>query len=113
MRLEGNEPWEFLGLRGSVRLRALRDGRVARRSLIWRMQSFEKCDERRGLRRTQILRIRRHVAASLDDLPDQLVGREAGGNAVQSRPPLPSCLTEGMAIAALFDLKDECASPLQ
>jgi hypothetical protein len=76
------------------------------------MERFEKCHECRCLRRTQVLAVGWHVAASLDHLADELVLRESRGNAVQSRPSLPSRLTEGMAIAALFNLKDECASPL-
>ena len=106
-----------LGLRGSVTLRTFRDGCIARRiagwSLVWRMQRFEKCHECRCLRRTQVLAIGWHVAASLDHLANELVLREPHGNTVQRRPSLPSRLTEGMAIAALFNLKDKCASPLE
>src|SRR5258706_4168717 len=87
--------------------------RIARGSLPGRMQSLEKCDERRGLCRTQVLPVRRHVAASLDHLADELVLREPHGDAIQRRASLPAQLPEGMAVAALLDLKNKCALPLQ
>jgi hypothetical protein len=46
------------------------------------MQRFEKRNECRCFRRTQIVPICRHIAASLDDLADELVLREPYGNAV-------------------------------
>src|SRR5580700_7482203 len=106
-----------LGLRGSVRLRSFRASRiargVARGSLVWRMQGFEKSDERRDLRRTQILRVRRHIAAALNNLADELVLREPRGNAVEGRTTLAPGIAEGMAVSALLALKDKCASPLK
>src|SRR5580658_8160939 len=87
--------------------------RVARWGLVWRMQRFEKCHERRCLRRTQVLSVRRHVSASLDDLADELVLREPRGNAVQSRTSLASRVAEGMAVAALLALKNQRALPLK
>ena len=62
---------------------------IARGSLSQRMQGFEKCDECSGLRRTQVLPIRRHVAAALDHLADELVLREPHGNTVQAGPRCP------------------------
>src|SRR6266446_10191130 len=80
---------------------------IARGSLPSRMQGFEKCDERRGLCRTQVLPVRRHVAASLDHLADELVLREPHGDAIERRPSLSAEFTERMAIAALLHLKHE------
>src|SRR5216683_2876563 len=87
--------------------------RIARGSLPSRMQGLEKCDERCGLCRTQILPIRRHVAASLDHLANELVLCQPHGDAIQRRASLPAHLTQGMAVAALFDLKNERALSLQ
>ena len=58
------------------------------------MQRFEKCDQGGRLRRTQILPIRRHVAASLDHLANELVLRQSHSNTVQSRTSLSATLTE-------------------
>src|SRR5882672_5946435 len=77
------------------------------------MQGFEKCHERRGLCRTQVLPVRRHVAASLNHLSDELVLREPHGDAIQRRASLPAQLPEGVAVAALFDLKNKRALSLQ
>jgi hypothetical protein len=77
------------------------------------MQRLKKCHERRCLRRTQILPIRRHVAASLDHLADELVLREPHGNAVQSRTSLSAPLPKGMAVAALLALENERTLPLK
>src|SRR5580704_6029346 len=87
--------------------------RIARGSLPSWMQGFEKCHERRGLCRTQVLPVRRHVAASLDHLADELVLREPHGDAVERRPPLSAEFTERMAIAALLHLEHESALPLK
>src|SRR5713226_3803461 len=86
---------------------------IARGSLPSRMQGLEKCDERRGLCRTQVLPVRRHVAASLDHLADELVLREPHGDAIQRRASLPAQLPEGMAVAALLDLKNKRALPFK
>src|SRR5580704_5726276 len=86
---------------------------IARGSLPSRMQGLEKCDKRRGLSRTQVLPVRRHVAASLDHLADELVLREPHGDAVERRTPLSAEFTEGMAIATLLHLKHESALPLK
>src|SRR4029077_6509195 len=86
---------------------------IARRSLPSRMQGLEKCDERRGLCRTQVLSVRRHVPASLDHLADELILREPHGDAIQRRASLSAEFTERMAIAALLHLKHESALPLK
>src|SRR5713101_7097677 len=76
--------------------------RIARGSLPGRMQGLEKCDERSGLCRTQVLPIRRHVATSLDHLADELVLREPHRHTIQRWASLPAQLPKGMAVAALF-----------
>ena len=77
------------------------------------MQRLQKCDERRGLRRTQVLSIGRHVAATLDHLADELVLREPYGNTVESRTSLSTLVAKRMAVAALLDLENERALPLE
>src|SRR5438105_1516168 len=86
---------------------------IARRSLSRRVQRLEKCDECGRLRWTQVFSIRRHVAASLNHLPDELVLREPHRNAVQGGASFPAGPSKGMAVAALFDLKNESALPLK
>jgi hypothetical protein len=54
------------------------------------MQSFKKRNQGSRFRRTQILPICRHVAASLDHLSNQLILREPHGNAVERWPSLAS-----------------------
>src|SRR5215813_13496813 len=88
-------------------------GSIARGRLSRWMQRLKKCDECGRFRRTQVFSISRHVAASLNDLPDELVLREPHRDGVQggaSEPPDPS---KGMAVAALFELKNERALPLK
>src|SRR5258708_34248305 len=82
-------------------------------SLPCGMQGLKKRDERRGLCRTQVLPVRRHVAASLDHLANERVLREPHGDAIQGRSSLLTNLPEGMAVAALLDLKNERPLPLQ
>ena len=72
MRLERRLAWVEL-LRESAFLLGLVECCVARGSLPCWMQRSEKCDQRGRFRRTQILAIRRHVAAALDHLADELV----------------------------------------
>src|SRR5215468_12398050 len=86
---------------------------IASGSLSRRMQRFEKCDECGRLRRTQVFSISRHVAASLNDLPDELVVRESHCDAVQGGAPISAGPSKGMAVATLFDLKNERALPLK
>jgi cytochrome c5 len=77
------------------------------------MEPFEKCDERRGFRRAQIVPVRRHVATALDHLADELILSEPHRNAVECRTTLPASLRKGLTVAALFDLKDKCTLSLQ
>src|ERR1700693_6419569 len=93
------------------------EGNVARGFARWslssRMQSLQKRNQGRGLRRAQILSVRRHVAASLDYLPNQLVLRQSHRDTVQSRTSLPTALTKRMTVAALLHLKDQRALSLK
>src|SRR5690348_14877429 len=77
------------------------------------MQGLKKCHKRRGLRRTQILSVGGHVAASLNHLADQLVLCQPHRNTIQSGASLPALLSKGMAVSALLGLKDERALPLK
>src|SRR5262249_53173699 len=54
-----------------------------------------------------------HVAASLNYLSDQLVVREPHRDAVQRRASVATGPSKGVAVAALFDLKNERALPLK
>src|SRR5215470_4652125 len=85
----------------------------ARWSLSQGMQSFEKRNKRSSFGWTQIFSIGRHVAATLDDLPDQLILCESHRNSIKRRPSLAAQIPKRMAIAALFCLKNERALPLQ
>src|SRR5580692_165471 len=87
--------------------------RITSRTLSCRMQGLEESYERRGLCRTQVVPIGWHVAAALDDLPNQLVLGQPHGNAVQSWPPLSTRIAERVAVAALLDLKHQRALPFE
>src|SRR6266700_6740617 len=86
---------------------------ITRRSLPGGMQSLEKCHECSRLRRTQILSVRRHVAAPLNHLANELVLRAPHGNAVESGTSLPAYISEGMTVTALLDLKHQRALALK
>jgi hypothetical protein len=58
------------------------------------VQRFEKRDQGSRFRRTQILSVSRHVAASLDHLSDQLVLRKPQGNVVKRRASLSAEFAE-------------------
>jgi hypothetical protein len=77
------------------------------------MQRLEKCDECGRLRRTQVFSISWHVAASLNYLPDELVLREPHCDRVQGGASLPAASSKGMAVATLFELKNERALSLE
>src|SRR5271166_804574 len=65
-------------------------GGVASGGLPRGMQRFEKCNERCGLRRTQIFPIGRHVAAALDHLADELVLRQSNLDGIERWASLPT-----------------------
>src|ERR1700730_10917008 len=97
-----NVRWHQRSLRLCVRAfdSFVTEGNVARSFARWslssRMQSFQKCDQGRRLRRTQILAVRWHVPATLDYLSNQLVLSQSPRDTVQSRPSLPATLTKRM-----------------
>src|ERR1700756_894 len=77
------------------------------------MQGLEKCHERSGLRRTQVLSVRWHVTAALNHLADELILREPHGDAVQHRASLPADSSKGVAVAALLNLQNQRALALK
>ena len=81
--------------------------RITRRALCGRMEGFKERHERRSLSRTQIVSVGRHIAAALDHLPDELVTRKSHGDAIQGWSSLSAGIAEGMAVAALLDLKHQ------
>jgi hypothetical protein len=97
----------------SVRTQSEVTSGVTRWNLSPGMQSFQKRDQGRGFRRTQILSVGGHVTASLDYLADQLVLRKSHGDAIERGPSLAAQVSESMAVAALLDLEDERALPLE
>src|SRR5580692_3636805 len=86
---------------------------VARWRLSRRMQRLEKCNQSSRLRGAKILAVCGHVAASLNHLPDQLVGRQAHSHSVESRSALPALIVERVAVVALLHLKDQRALSLK
>ena len=88
-------------------------GRLVRcidgRWLIERMQRLQEPNQCRSLRRTKVLAIRRHVAAALQHLPNQLVLRETRCDKIQGRSTLSTDPGNRMAVAALLRLKDDSA----
>ena len=77
------------------------------------MERFEKCDERCGLRRIQILSIGRHIAPALQHLADELIRRQPDGNRIESRAALASDIADRVAIVALLRLKYERSLDLE
>ena len=86
---------------------------VARRRDVRRMQRLEERDERRDLRGIEVLAVRRHVAPSLDHLPNQLIPREPDRHLVERRPTGAAFVSERMAVPALFGLEDRRSLPRQ
>src|ERR1700678_682779 len=86
--------------------------RITSRTLCCWVQGPEKGYERRGLCRTQVVSIGRHVATALNHLPNELVLRQPHGNAVQRWPSLSTRVAKRVAVAALLDLKHQRALPL-
>src|SRR5580658_2469547 len=80
---------------------------VLRRRLSGRMQGFEKRDQGCGFRWIQAVAIRRHIAAALQDLADQLILGEPRRDRIQRRSTLAALFTERVAVAALLALKHE------
>src|SRR5258705_945432 len=77
------------------------------------MQGSQKLNESGGLGWAQVLAIRRHVAAALEDLPDQLILRETCRDKIQSRTTLSANACNRVAVTALLRLKDDSPLPLE
>jgi len=75
------------------------------------MERLEKSDERSCFRGTQILSIGRHVAATLNDLPDKLVLRETQGHAVEGGPSLSATFSQRVTLRTLFNLEYQSSLP--
>src|SRR5437016_1400145 len=99
---------EAQSLRDQCALRSVACG-----SLPLRVKRLEERDESGRFRRAKVLPVRRHVAAALDDLPDQLILRQPDGDSVERGAALPAGLVERMAVPALLHLQDERTVPLQ
>src|ERR1700741_3755810 len=88
-------------------------GGIAGRRLARGMQGLEKRDQGSCFRWTQVLSVSRHVAASLDYLPDQLVLCQPHRDSVKCWPSFAAQVPKRMAVAALLDLEDQRTLPLK
>src|SRR5438445_8055229 len=77
------------------------------------MERLEKRHEGSRLRGIQILSVSRHIATTLEHLPDELISRQFNGDRIERRPPISPALIERMAVAALFRLEDQGSLALQ
>ena len=84
-------------------------GGVAGRRLLGWVKSFEESDEGGGLRRTEVFAVGGHVAATLDDLANQLILCEKKSDFVEGGATLAAVVAESVAIVALLELEDERA----
>ncbi len=84
-----------------------------RRCLPSRMERLQERHQCSRLRRTQILSVCRHIATTLNHLTDQLILREPHRHLIESRTALSTRFAKRMAIAALFELKNQRSLPLQ
>src|SRR5215471_21761216 len=87
--------------------------RRARRRLAGRPHRLEKRHERIDLGGAQVLAVGGHVATALQDLPDELIAREARGDPVESRAALASLAAETVTVPALLVLDHERALQLE
>ena len=78
-------------------------------ALVWRMQRVEECDERGDFWRRESGAVGGHVAATLNDLADDLIFGETRGDAIECGAALAAEPAECVAIVALLHLEDECA----
>src|SRR5260370_14247431 len=81
-------------------------GRISGSGLIRWPQRLHEGDQRGHFRGTYILAVRRHVPASLDDLPDELITRETRGYSIQGRAAQTALAAEAVTIAALLALDE-------
>src|SRR5499426_468420 len=91
---------------------ATRRGEGLIRDGSWPQRSHER-DERVDFSRVQILAIGRHVAATLQNLTDELIARLARRDAVERRPALSAFTAEAVAGPALLVLQHQRALKLE
>src|SRR5579859_6931975 len=88
-------------------------GSILCRRLSGRMQCLKKFDQCGRLGRIQVLAIRRHISAALDDLAYQLIRRETDSNLVELWSALAALAAQRMAVVTLLGLKNQGALVLQ
>src|SRR5215831_17410846 len=86
-----------------------RNCRVAGGGNIRGTQRLHESDESRYLLRRQVPAKRRHVAAALNYLPDQLVAGETRGHTIQSRAAQAAFAPQAVTIPALLVLQHQRA----
>src|SRR4030095_4624757 len=96
----------------SAAARGRRD-RSAGRHLAGRAQPLQERQQGVDLGGREVLPLSRHVASALQDLPDQLIPRQAGADAVERGAPLAALTGEAVAVAALLVLEHERALQLE
>ena len=77
------------------------------------MQRPEVGHQCRHLGRVQVVTVRRHLAAPLEHLPDQLIPGQMHGDVVERGSSIASSPAEGMAVPTLLVLKHQGALELE
>src|ERR1041385_7529597 len=70
------------------------------------MQCSQKRHQSCRLGRAQVVAVGRHVAASLQDLPEQLIFGHPRRDCVECRPALSALSANGVTVPALHTLED-------
>ena len=73
------------------------------------MERFQEGNQRRRLRRAEVVAVGRHVASPLQDLANELVAGEPRRHSIERRAALAAFAAKRVAVAALFVLKDQGA----
>src|SRR5215470_6948603 len=89
------------------------DGGIARGHFIRRVQGPHERDQRRDLRRAEILAVGRHIASALDHLAGQLAAGQSRRHVVERRAALTAYPAQAMAIATLLVLQRNGALQLE
>src|ERR1700688_4467501 len=71
------------------------------------MKRLKKGDQRSGLGWTEILSISRHITATLDYLPDELVVGQSQSNTVECGSALTSLIIQRVTVVTLLRLKNQ------
>lgn len=77
------------------------------------MENLEEGDEGGGFFRTEVFAVCVHIAATLDDLANELILSEEHGDLVEGGTAFASVAAESVAIMALLTLKNESALTLK